>query len=188
MTPSGKTALLFTTVGANDDLTVLTLSPPSFHTVHLREPILAVFPAPDGQNAIVLYNVTASGAGGAFGIVPLNSSVTAHQVSLPAPPTDVAFDPMSDRAIVSFRSDASSTYGLDLALMTSQAVIQEPLASPPTAVGIVAGAERGYAAQDFAEGRITFVDLYAPDGGTSVAARTITGFELGARVVSGANP
>ena len=48
---------------------------------------------------------------------------------------------------------------------------------------IVAGASTGYAAQDYSDGRITFIDLEG-DGGPA-SARTITGFELGARVVEG---
>jgi hypothetical protein len=56
------------------------------------------------------------------------------------------------------------------------------LASPPNAVGIIAGAKRAFIAQDHPEGRITFVDL---DTG---ASRTLTGFELSSRVVDGSKP
>ena len=52
-----------------------------------------------------------------------------------------------------------------------------PLASPPLATGIVPLAGKGYVAQQHPEGRITFVDL--EDG----SAKTLTGFELGAKVV-----
>ena len=72
--------------------------------------------------------------------------------------------------------------------MPSLDVRQYTLASPPIAVGIAAGAERGYAAQDYAEGRITFVDLSEgprPDGGGGFSAITITGFELNAGIVVG---
>jgi hypothetical protein len=37
----------------------------------------------------------------------------------------------------------------------------------------------GFIAQEYAGGRITFIDLEQPE----IVARTITGFELGARVV-----
>ena len=51
-----------------------------------------------------------------------------------------------------------------------------------------AGAGRGYVAQDYSEGRITFVDLAEgtpQDGGDDFTARTITGFELSAGIVVG---
>ncbi len=66
--------------------------------------------------------------------------------------------------------------------MPSLSVTRYPLASPPIAAGIVGGARRAYVAQQHPEGRITFIDL---DGGT---ARTLTGFELSARVVTGSKP
>jgi hypothetical protein len=56
------------------------------------------------------------------------------------------------------------------------------LASPPVAVGVVDGANRAYVAQNHPDGRITFIDL------TSGEARTLTGFELAARVVDGSKP
>ncbi len=67
-------------------------------------------------------------------------------------------------------------------MMPSLDVVSYALASPPIAVGIAAASATGFVAQNYTEGRITFVDL---DGG---GARTITGFELGARVVQGGDP
>jgi hypothetical protein len=83
---------------------------------------------------------------------------------------------------VSIRDDASKTYGVYLGKMPTLEVVPYTLASPPIAVGMAAAASRAYVAQDHPEGRITFLDLV---GGQ---ARTITGFELGARVVDGSNP
>src|ERR1019366_6302352 len=101
-------------------------------------------------------------------------------------PTAVALS--NDRAIVSISDGPSSTYGLYMVLMPSLEVRPYVLASPPIAVGIAAGAGRGYVAQDYSEGRITFVDLsegVPPDGGGGFTARTITGFELSAGIVVG---
>ncbi|HLK37364.1 MAG TPA: hypothetical protein VKU41_11470 [Polyangiaceae bacterium] len=194
VTKKGNTALLFTTVGQGlkGALTVLTLKPtPSYRTVTLYAPVLAVFPTDDEANAIVLHDVTpdpASGVVGAFSMVPLSLDLPAVLSSLPASPTAVAIAPTSDYALVSIRNDASGQFGIYMGLMPSLRVIPVPLASPPIAVGIVAGAARGYAAQDYSEGRVTFVNLAQSgcDGSTEcVSARTITGFELGARVVNG---
>jgi hypothetical protein len=76
--------------------------------------------------------------------------------------------------------------------MPSLEVTPFTLASPPSAVGISVGAHRGYVAQDYSEGRITFVDLATSSACDASAScnlsRTITGFELGARVVNGSTP
>jgi hypothetical protein len=139
-----------------------------------------VFPTDDEQNAVVLHNVTpvaGSDVKGAFSLVPIAVSLPATIESLTAPPMAVAIDATGDRALITLRDDATATYGVDLALFPSLQVVPFSLASPPIAAGIVGG--EGYAAQDFDEGRITFIDL-----GTQ-AERTITGFDLGARIVTG---
>jgi hypothetical protein len=195
VTQAGKSVLLFTTAAPVDRLTVLTLQPsPTFRTVALHAPVLAVFPTHDALNAVVLHQVTpdpTSGVEGAFSIVPIGADLPAKIVGVPAPPTAVAIAPTSDRALISVRDDASETYGLYLGAMPSLEVTAYPLSSPPIAVGIAQQAHRGYAAQDFSEGRITFVDLAASgcDASSScTSVRTITGFELGARIVNGSNP
>jgi hypothetical protein len=187
VTKSGKTALLFTTAVPVERLTVLTLgASPSFRVVTLHSPVLAVFPSDDGQNAVVVHQVTPDPARkiqGAFSVVPIGGvDLPAKIVPTPAPPTAVALAPSSDRALVSIRDDSSSTFGAYLAEMPSLAVTPYTLASPPIAVGIAEAASRGYVAQDHPEGRITILDLAAGQ------ARTITGFELGARVVDGSQP
>jgi hypothetical protein len=186
VTQGGARVLLFTTAAPIDRLTVLDLQPaPAARTIQLRDPVLAVFPTDDELDAVVLHSVTpvaGSTVKGAFSLVPIASDLPPKIVSLPAAPTAVALSPSSDRALVALRDDASLTYGLQLAKLPTFEVTPYTLASPPTAVGIAAGAGHGYVAQDYAEGRITFVDLAAG------AARTITGFELGARIVEGSQP
>jgi hypothetical protein len=185
--------LLFTTVAPIGRLTVLTLQPSAtFRTIVLHAPVLAVFPTPDGEYAVVLHNVTpaaGSSVKGAFSIVPVGRDLLArgllpNLVSLTAPPIAVALAPTSDRALVTW-SDNASIYGVDLAMMPSLQDVSFTLASPPTAVGIVAAAGpggTGFVAQNNSDGRITFIDL------SQASARTITGFELGARIVEGSGP
>jgi hypothetical protein len=181
VTKSGSSILLFTTAAPVDAMVVMTAtSPHGYRVVTLHEPVLAVFPTNDEQNAVVLHNVTpvaGSNVKGAFSLVPVATSLPASIQSLTAPPTAVAIDDASDRALITLRDDTTGTYGVDLALFPSLQVVPFSLASPPIAAGIVGG--EGYAAQDFDEGRITFIDL-----GTQ-AERTITGFDLGARIVTG---
>jgi hypothetical protein len=189
VTPNSLSALLFTTVTSVADsqlLTVLTLSPPSIRTIQLHEPVFAVFPTPDSKNAVVLHTVTPSaGVLGAFSLVPIATTLPVQLVPVPAEPTSVAISAASDRVVISLRDDPTMSYGLDVGLFPSLEVISQTLASPPIAAGIVAGAGQGFAAQDYSEGRITFVNLYPPDGGAPGAALTITGFDLGARIVDG---
>jgi hypothetical protein len=190
VTNQGKSVVLFTTVAPVESLTLLTLgAPPAVRNITLHGSVQAVFPSSDGQYAIVLHPpgaIPGSNAKGAFSLVPVGQQLPAVIQSLPAPPTAVAMS--NDRAIVSIRDDSSSTYGLYLALMPSLDVHPYTLASPPIAVGIAAGAGRGYAAQDYSEGRITFVDLLeggTQDAGSVFSANTITGFELNAGIVVG---
>jgi hypothetical protein len=194
VTSNGASALLFTTVAAVPRMTVLSFgAQPSYRTVTLHAPVLAVFPTSDGSNAIVLHNMAptpGSTVKGAFSIVPVSSSLPAKIVGVPAPPIAVAIAPTSDSALVSI-SDGMSTFGVYLARMPSLEVTPFTLASPPNAVGMASAAHRGYVAQDYSEGRITFVDLSGQSGcdGSSSCnlTRTITGFELAARVVNGSS-
>jgi hypothetical protein len=177
--------LLFTTVGNVDGMTVFTLQPTeSIRNITLYAPVLAVFPTSDAKNAIVLHNLIPgpnTSAKGAYSIVPISSSLPATIVSSKAPLTAVALDPSGSRALITM-SDDMAIFEVDVVQMQSRAPTPYMLASPPTAVGIAAAADMGFVAQNYTDGRITFIDLTATDAG---AARTITGFELGARVVQG---
>jgi hypothetical protein len=189
VTNGGHSAVLFTTAAPVERLTVLTLPSMAFRTVPLHAPVRAVFPTDDGQNAVVLHPATPNDAAkGAFSVVPIGLSLPANIVSLPAPPVAVALAPTGDYGLVSV-SDGTATFGLYLVRMPSLEVVPYTLASAPIAVGIVAKAGQGYAAQNYSEGRITFVDPVAQDcDASSSCSRTITGFELGARVVNGSAP
>jgi hypothetical protein len=181
ITAQGSRILLFTTAAPVTRMTVLTLAPaPSYQTLELYAPILAVFAASDEKSAVVLHSVTPSnGVEGAFSLVPLDGDGLPNIVALPAPATAVALSQAGDHALVAMSDPAAQNYGVVVGAMPSFVTTSYSLASPPTAVGIVEGPGQGYAAQSFADGRITFVDL--ADGG----ARTITGFELNARIVNG---
>lgn len=186
LSPDGSTALLYTNATPVERLTILNLAvdPPAPRTVRLYAPVLAVFSAPDAKHAVVLHDPTtvaaSDGTRGAFSLLPLGTTLPAKIVATKGTPTSVAM--VNDRAIVAERDDASKTFGAYVASMPSLMVQRYPLASPPTAVGIVAGAKRAYIAQQHPEGRLTFVEL---DTGV---ARTLTGFELSSRVVDGSNP
>lgn len=181
--PTGARGLLYTTEAAVERVSVLELSPLSARTVRLYSPVLASFLSPDAAFAVVLHQSSAatSGAGqtGAFSLLPIGADLPAKIVATGAPPMNVAFSPTSDRAIVTERDDRTKTYGAYLASFPLLGVTRYPLASPPIAAGIAARAQRAYVAQEHPEGRITFIDF------ATGQARTLTGFELAARVADG---
>lgn len=181
----GGVALLYTNATPNDHLTLLTTAPgPTYlalRTVALKAPVQAVFPTPDGAHAIALLNpALGSTKAGAFSVVPIAADLPPKIQGTEAPPTSVAIEPgASTRAIVTVRDDQKKLYGMYVVRMPQLQVDVHALASPPLASGMVPAAGSGFVAQEHPEGRITFVKL--ADG----KVRTLTGFELGAKVVDG---
>lgn len=183
LAPDGNTALLYTNAAAVERVTVLSLLPaPTTRVVRLYAPVLAVYPTRDAQHAVVLHDTSTSTPSAAFSLVPVANALPPKIVAAKARIQAVAMSPSSDRAIVTERGDGVAVYGAYLARFPQLSVERFALASPPIAAGIVAGAKRAYVAQEHAEGRITFIDL---DSGQT---RTLTGFELGARVADGSQP
>lgn len=177
-----RRALLYSNALASDRVTVLNLEPGpdflSFRSVALKAPVLAVFPTDDASYALSLMTPPAgSTKAGAFGVIPVDVALAPKVVGTDAPPNQIAVAPDGTRAVVTVRDDAQGVFGVYLARMPSLQVDYQPLASPPLAVGIVAAADRAFISQSHPEGRITFVNF--ADG----SARTLTGFELGAKVV-----
>jgi hypothetical protein len=125
---------------------------------------------------------TVTSEANAFSLVPLDGSQPARIQMTDAPIRAVAVAPGSGRALLTVRDDARQVFGVYLGRFPTLAVDRYPLASPPSATGVVAGANRGYVAQQHPDGRITFLSLDSGD------ARTLTGYELGARVVDWSRP
>jgi hypothetical protein len=121
-------------------------------------------------------------AGKAFSLVPLAADLPARIQTTDAPPESVALSPDGKRTLIPIQDDVKHVYAVYMGLFPTLEVQRVGLASPPIAAGVVAGAGRGYVAQRHPEGRITFVTL---DSGE---ARTLTGFELGSRVVDWTQP
>ncbi|MBL8714944.1 MAG: hypothetical protein JNL79_03065 [Myxococcales bacterium] len=179
----GASAVLYTNAVAAERFTVLRLdtTPLSYRVQKLYAPVLGVFPTGDAQAAVVLHDKTAPKAG-AFSLVPISTGLPAKIVGTDAPLTAVALAKAGDRAILTERDDGKAIYGAYLARFPSLSVDRFPLASPPIAAGVVEGSRRAWIAQQHTEGRITFIDLEKGE------ARTLTGFELSARVVDGSKP
>ena len=186
LTSDGNTGLLYTNAIASPLLDVLTMpaSGPVTRAVKLYSPVLGVFPSPDAKNAVVVHQGSDTDASGnlAFSLVPIAVDLPAKIVATKAKPFAVGFSADGSRVVVAERDDTAQVYGVYLGSFPSLMVNRYDLASAPTAVGVVDGANRAYVAQSYADGRITFIDLDSGD------ARTLTGFELAARVVDGSNP
>jgi hypothetical protein len=209
LTADGTQAVLYSNAVADQRLTVLSLgATPAYHVVKLHAPVLSAFVAPDGQNAVVIHSDVSQPADGgvatdggvhtdaaapqtpprtpmalpAFSLVPLDGVRPARLQETQTPPRAVAIAPTSNRALLTVLDDARQIYGVYMGSFPSLEVKLFPLASPPIAVGVVAAAGRGFVAQKHPEGRITFLGLDSGD------ARTLTGFELGARVVDWSQP
>jgi hypothetical protein len=202
--PGGGAAVLYSNAAPLDRITVLTLgATPSYRVVKLHAPVLSAFLTAGAHNAVVLHAAPPAASGGApadggapsvdggaggsdagsgpvpasaFSLVPLDQDLPAKIVDTAARPQSVAVTDDGARVLVTVRDDVQKVYGVYMGLFPTLEVETLTLASPPIAVGVVAGAGRGYVAQKHPEGRITFVTLASGD------ARTLTGFELGAGV------
>ncbi|HEY4185646.1 MAG TPA: hypothetical protein VGP07_11280 [Polyangia bacterium] len=213
LTADARQAILFSNATATERLTVVDLGTGTYHLLRVHAPVLSILATPDGQYGIVLHQAPASsgtadnggaggnggggngGAGGgavppqgplvvanAFSVVPLDGSRAGRIQETTAPPTAVAISPASDRTLVTVRDDVAHRYGAYVVGIPALDITTLALASPPIATGVVAAANRGYVAQSHPEGRITFIPF---EGG---APQTLTGFDLGARVVDGVTP
>jgi hypothetical protein len=217
ITPDGTQAILYSNAAETETLVVVDLTAGMYRLVRVHALVLSVLPTPDGQYAVVLHRQPAtpsaagggSGAGGsqgtadagagntdagaadagaapvvanAFSVIPLDGSRAGRIQETTAPPGAVAWAPGSDHALITVSDQTMRVYGAYLVGVPALDVTSVALASPPIAAGVVVGANRGYVAQSYSEGRITFIPF---DQGPP---QTLTGFDLGARVVDGVSP
>lgn len=184
LSPDASVALLYTNAVPSDHLTILKLGPGTDYLTHrtvaLKAPVKAVFSAGDAEHAIV-FQETAPGSAkaGAFSVVTTGAALSPKILGTDAPPNAVAIEPgpASEHALVTIRDDAKKKWGVYQIKLATLQVDFSALASPPLATGVVPAANAGYVAQQHPEGRITFVDF------ATGKLRTLTGFELGAKVV-----
>lgn len=180
---ASELALLYQNGADNSHLTVLDLREGhghALHTVDLKGPVRAVFPAPGAATAVVFQKpISGSSKAGLWSGVPTLAARSAKVVGTDAVPSALAFDSAGSYALVTVGDEKSSVHGVYRVLLDTMQQDFVELASPPAvaATGVVERAQRGFVAQVHPEGRITFVDL------ETAQAHTITGFELAARIV-----
>jgi hypothetical protein len=211
LTAGGTIAVLYSNAVSSERITVLSLSaaPPTWRTLRVHAPVLSVIATANGQGAVVLHPAdnsaiagnadagakdggggdagaasesTTTPVAGAFSLLPLDGTHPALIQAADAPIQAVAVSPDGYRTLITVRDDRQAIFGAYVGQFPTLAVQRYPLASPPIAAGVAAAAGRGYVAQQHPDGRITLIALDSGD------ARTLTGYELGARVVDWSRP
>jgi hypothetical protein len=184
--PAGDVAVLYTNAVPSDRVTILRTDglldggEPKLRTVLVKAPVRAVVAAPDGEHAVVLLGqAPGSTKPGGFSLVPLKNQLPPKILGTEGVPLSVAIGEHEALITVDSHIEAENhkVYGVYLARLPELATELIPLASPPLSAALIPEAGRGLVAQAHPEGRITFVEL------GSGTPRTLTGFELAARVV-----
>jgi hypothetical protein len=182
LSPDSSLALVYSNAEESPYLGILTSDDDWEHfsgrAVDLKAPVLAVFASPDAERGIVFQKTSpGSRKAGAFSIVSAETNRAPKVVGTDAPPVQVAFAPDGSTAVIATRDLVRASYGMYLVKLENLEENFVSLPSPPLAAGMVPAVHRAFVAQAHPEGRITFVNL--DDG----SRRTLTGFELAAKVV-----
>jgi len=184
--PQGTEALLYTNAVPNSHLTVLQTATGGMdyllhRTLDLHGLVKEVFPSSDGAYAIAALGPTQAGKNSAFAAVSVEKLLPPRIQTTEAPVFAVAqSDGDSPRAIVTV-SDDNAVFAAYVVRMPELVIDRVQLPSRPLlgGTGIVPEAGVAYIAESHPTGRITFIDL------ETGVPRTITGFEIAAKVVNG---
>ncbi len=183
--PEGTAALLYTNAVASSHLTVLETAPGDtflhYRTVDLHGLVRDVYPSPDGAYAIASLNARDAGGKPGFAALPVASSLPLRVQTTDAPVFAVAQSAgKTPRAVVTV-SDGTANFSAYVVRMPELVIDKVLLPSRPLpgATGLVPDAGVAYIAQAHPQGRITFINL------ETGVPRTITGFEIAAKVVNG---
>ncbi len=191
LAPDGSVGVLYTNATPSSTIATLNLRDDdrflALRTEDLRAPVRGVLVAPDAAHAVALLDPPAGSVkAGAFSVIPTATARVPKIVGTDAPATAVALAPApTEAALVTVRDDTRRVYGVHVVGLPSLQEDFLSLASPPLAVGIIPELGKGYVAQEHPEGRITFIEFPADlTSGTAATptARTLTGFELAAKV------
>jgi len=176
LSPDGEAAVLFTTTGESDRLTIVDTTADELETrsVSTETPIASVRTSPDGLHAIALGQASAGAMTGAFTLVALTDQRFPRIVGTKAPVMDAVLD--DSAGVVTTKSDAG-VYEVYVVAVPSLNVEPIRLASPPVSAGVLSAEGLGFVSQVHPSGRVSFFDLLATE------TRTLTGFELSAEVV-----
>jgi len=183
--PQGSSALLYTNAVASSHLTILETAPGAafleHRTVDVRGVVSEVYPSPDGAYAIASLNARDPASKPGFAAIPVTSSTPVRVQTTDAPVFAVAQSAgKTPRAVVTV-SDGNAIFSAYVVRMPELVIDSVKLPSRPLAgaTGLVPDAGVAYIAQAHPQGRITFINL------ETGVPRTITGFEIAAKVING---
>jgi hypothetical protein len=180
--PSGDRAVLYTAATPSERVVLFETDTGRHRTVVLHAPVRAALPTPDGSHAVVLLDQAAgSNRPGGFALVPVRDRLPPKIIGTEAPPAAVAVGDSHALVTVTGKKLDGTSYpnGVHFVRLPELSTELVRLASVPLSAALMPDVGKGFVAQSHPEGRITFVDLANGD------PRTITGFELGAKVVTG---
>src|SRR6478735_1299048 len=183
--PQGSSALLYTNAVASSHLTILETAPGAafleHRTVDVRGVVSEVYHSPDGAYAFASLNARDPASKPGFAAIPVTSSTPVRVQTTDAPVFAVAQSAgKTPRAVVTV-SDGNAIFSAYVVRMPELVIDSVKLPSRPLAgaTGLVPDAGVAYIAQAHPQGRITFINL------ETGVPRTITGFEISAKVVNG---
>lgn len=193
LTRDGSRGLLFTNASADERITMVRFDQPGYPIVTwpLKKSVRAVGISPSGTSAIVL-NAKAFGdpttatnvddyidRSYGYTLLDLASGFGKLQIT-PVDPGTFVYSPDGTKAYVSLDGGDAPTAVRALQIVTVQngVVVTKQLGSPPSAIGILPGADMAFSSQRHPLGRVSFVHLLTD------AVRTITGFDLNSNIVN----
>jgi hypothetical protein len=183
--PQGTQALLYTNAVASSHITVLqTAAGPSYlshRAITVHGDVHEVFPSPDGAYAIASLLPQGTSGKPGFAVVPVDALLPSRTQTTEAPVFAVAQSSAPQQRAIITVSDGAANFAAYVVRMPELVVDRVKLPSRPLAgaTGLVPDAGMAYIAESHPQGRITFIDL------ETGVPRTITGFELSAKVVNG---
>lgn len=171
-------AILYTNASDNTHLTLLNPETKRLRVVDVKAPARAAFLAEDGSFAVALMSPpSGSNKSGAFALIPVAKELPPRIEGTNNQPEYVSLSGELQRALITTTTSATSQADIFFAQFPGLLVDRIRLSSRPLATGLVPDAEQGFVAQEHPEGRVTFINL------TNGQEKTVTGFELAAKVV-----
>ncbi len=178
LTAQGDTALVYTTAELSKRVTVVDLSEGDsflkYRVIKVPSPVLGAQLTPRGDHAAILAGDSLGKLADGFTLISLRNERFPRVVGTAGPVSQMA---LGDGQGIITTASASGIYEAHVVQFPSLSVRTTPLATEPLAVGVLPKLSRGYVAQRYSEGRITFFEF------DTESARTLTGFELSAEVV-----
>jgi hypothetical protein len=193
LSKDGTRGLMFTNASVDERISMVRFDQPGYPVVTwpLKKAVRAVGMSPTGTSAIVINSKSFGDPASAttvdeyidrsygYTLLDLASGFGKLQIT-PVDPGSFVYAPDGTKAYVSLDGGDAPTAVRALQVVTVQngVVITKQLGSPPSAIGILPGADMAFSSQRHPLGRVSFVHLITD------AVRTVTGFDLNSNIVN----